>query len=197
MGILIGCEHLSHEWPGKKVLEDQTIGINEGERIGIVGRNGDGKSTLLQLIARQVTPDDGNVTWRNGITVGMVGQADELADSDTVVHAIFGDEPEYVWASDPKVRSILDELMADIDLRGTVGELSGLGPRAGGYLGRHPHGRAHQPPGHARHHLAGQPPEAPLAGRNGRPLGGHARPLVPGRGVRAHVGGARRRHRPL
>ena len=125
MGILIGCEHLSHEWPGKKVLEDQTIGINEGERIGIVGRNGDGKSTLLQLIARQVTPDDGNVTWRNGITVGMVGQADELADSDTVVHAIFGDEPEYVWASDPKVRSILDELMADIDLRGTVGELSG------------------------------------------------------------------------
>ena len=51
MGILIGLEHVSQEWPGKQVLRDQTIGINEGERIGIVGRNGDGKSTLLSILS--------------------------------------------------------------------------------------------------------------------------------------------------
>ena len=51
MGILIGCEHVSHEWPGKRVLVDQTIGVNEGDRIGVVGRNGDGKTTLLEIVA--------------------------------------------------------------------------------------------------------------------------------------------------
>lgn len=66
MGILIGLEHVSHEWPGKQVLEDETIGINEGERIGVVGRNGDGKSTLLDVVARHIEPDAGTVTWQIG-----------------------------------------------------------------------------------------------------------------------------------
>ena len=70
MGILIGCEHVSHEWPGKRVLADQTIGDNEGDRIGVVGRNGDGKTTLLEIVAHEVDPDDGSVTWRRGIDVG-------------------------------------------------------------------------------------------------------------------------------
>ena len=125
MGILIGLERVSHEWPGKRVLQDQTIGINEGERIGIVGRNGDGKSTLLELVARTITPDDGSVTYRNNIEVGMIGQEDHLRDDDTVCHAVVGDLPEYVWASDPTIRSIINELLVDIDWNGLVGELSG------------------------------------------------------------------------
>ena len=125
MGILVGCEHLSHEWPGKRVLSDQTIGINEGDRIGIVGRNGDGKSTLVALISHELEPDSGRVVWRNGITVGTLGQSDSLADSDTVGHAIVGDAPEYVWASDARVRGIIDELVGDLDWDGLVGELSG------------------------------------------------------------------------
>ena len=125
MGILIGCEHLSHEWPGKRVLSDQTIGINEGERIGVVGKNGDGKSTLLDLIAKRIQPDSGTVTYRNGITVGMLGQQDQLDDDSTVERAVVGDTPEYVWASDPKVRQILDELLGDVDWHAQVGTLSG------------------------------------------------------------------------
>ena len=125
MGILVGCEHLSHEWPGKRVLSDQTIGINEGDRIGIVGRNGDGKSTLVALISHELEPDSGRVVWRNGITVGTLGQTDSLSDSDTVGHAIVGDAPEYVWASDARVRGIIDELVGDLDWDGLVGELSG------------------------------------------------------------------------
>ena len=125
MGILIGCEHVSHEWPGKRVLADQTIGINEGDRIGIVGRNGDGKSTLVSLISHQLEPDSGQVVWRNGITVGTLAQTDSLADDDTVRHAVVGDTPEYLWASDPRIRGILDELIGDLDWEGVVGELSG------------------------------------------------------------------------
>lgn len=125
MGILIGLERVSQEWPGKQVLVDQTIGINEGERIGIVGRNGDGKTTLLDLLSRRITPDSGTITYRNNITVGMLAQDDALADDDTVCHAVVGDTPEYLWASDPTVRSIIEELLVDIDWRGHVGALSG------------------------------------------------------------------------
>ncbi|WP_346696027.1 ABC-F family ATP-binding cassette domain-containing protein [Thermophilibacter mediterraneus] len=125
MGILIGLEHVGHEWPGKRVLEDQTIGINEGERIGIVGRNGDGKSTLLEIVAHALEPDSGTVTWRRGIQVGYLGQADRLDDADPVRRAIFGDVPEFTWASDARIRAILDELVGELDLDGPVGELSG------------------------------------------------------------------------
>ncbi|MGI6230812.1 MAG: ABC-F family ATP-binding cassette domain-containing protein [Tractidigestivibacter sp.] len=125
MGILIGCEHLSHEWPGKRVLSDQTIGINEGEKIGIVGRNGDGKSTLLSLIAHRLEPDSGTVTWRNGIQVGFLGQDDELDDSATVGFSVVGDTPEYAWASDPKTRAIIAELLGDVDWDSPVSTLSG------------------------------------------------------------------------
>ena len=84
MGILIGCEELTMEWPSKKVLSDQTIGINEGDRIGVVGKNGDGKSTLLRLIAHRLTPDKGQVVWRGNIHVGYLGQQDTLDDDATV-----------------------------------------------------------------------------------------------------------------
>ena len=125
MGILIGLEHVSQEWPGKRVLIDQTIGINEGDRIGIVGRNGDGKSTLLDLVGHVLEPDSGSVIYRKGIAVGMIGQEDHLRDDDTVCRAVVGDTPEYLWASDPTIRSIIEELLVDIDWYGLVGELSG------------------------------------------------------------------------
>ena len=125
MGILIGLEHVGHEWPGKHVLSDQTLGINEGERIGIVGKNGDGKSTLLDIVAKRLEPDEGSVTWRGGIHVGYLGQTDQLDDDETVGHAVVGQTPDYVWASDPRIRGIVDELIGDLDWIGLVGELSG------------------------------------------------------------------------
>ena len=125
MGILIGLEHVAHEWPNKKVLDDLTCGIHEGDRIGVVGKNGDGKSTLLQIVNRSVDPDAGQVAWRGGIHVGWLGQTDQLQDTQTVCQAVVGDTPEYVWAADPKTRQIIDELIGDLDWMGLVGELSG------------------------------------------------------------------------
>ncbi|MDO4797403.1 MAG: ABC-F family ATP-binding cassette domain-containing protein [Coriobacteriales bacterium] len=125
MGILIGAEALGHEWPGKRVLRDQTFGVYEGDRIGIVGQNGGGKSTLLSLLAQQLEPDEGTITYRGGIAVGVLGQDDTLCDEHTVGHAIVGDRPAYEWASDPRVRDVLDELVGDLDWEGLVGSLSG------------------------------------------------------------------------
>lgn len=61
MAFALGCESVSLEYPTKVVLKDFTIGIDEGERIGIVGRNGDGKSSLIGVLAQRVEPDSGRV----------------------------------------------------------------------------------------------------------------------------------------
>ena len=125
MGILVGCEDVSHEWPGKQVLSHQTFSVNDGDRIGIVGLNGDGKSTLIEVIAMHLEPDSGTVTWRNNLAVGLLAQADELDDGDSVRHAVVGDLPEYEWAADARIRSILDALLGDVNWDGPVSELSG------------------------------------------------------------------------
>ena len=125
MGILIGGERLSHEWPGKRVLSRQTVGIYEGDRIGVVGQNGDGKSTLLSLLAKELEPDEGSVTYRGGITVGTLGQHDSLDDNETLGHAIVGDMPTHEWASHARIRAIIDELVGELDWKGRVGDLSG------------------------------------------------------------------------
>lgn len=125
MGILIGTEGLGHEWPGKVVLEGQSVGVYDGDRIGVVGRNGEGKSTLLELLAKRYEPDSGSVTWRNGVSVGVLAQQDQLADDDTVIHQVVGDAPEYEWAGSPKVREVMGELLSGMDLDAQVGSLSG------------------------------------------------------------------------
>ena len=125
MAILLGCDHISLDYPTKRVMRDVTLGVYEGDRIGIVGRNGDGKSTLLSLLAGSIEPDDGRVTHRRGIAVGLLGQRDALADDDTVHHAVVGDIPEFEWASSARIREILSGLIADVPWEGKVGELSG------------------------------------------------------------------------
>lgn len=125
MAFLLGCEKVGVDFPTKTVFEDISCGIDEGARIGIVGRNGDGKSTLLKLFAGEVEPDAGRVVRTRGVSVGMLGQVDALRDDDTVERAVVGDAPEYEWAGDARTRSIIAGLISDIDWRGTVGALSG------------------------------------------------------------------------
>ena len=125
MAILLGCDSVSLEFPTKHIFDSVTLGVSEGDRIGIVGKNGDGKSTLLSVLSGALEPDDGRVTHRRGITVGLLGQKDALQDDETVHHAVVGDAPEYEWASSPRIRGILNGLIADVPWEGKVGELSG------------------------------------------------------------------------
>ncbi|HEU0206052.1 MAG TPA: ABC-F family ATP-binding cassette domain-containing protein [Pseudolysinimonas sp.] len=111
MAHLLGAENISLEYPTKVVFESVTAGINEGDRIGVVGRNGDGKSSLLRLLAGRQQPDSGRVTRRGGVTLGMLDQSDELATGLTVAQTVVGDRPEHEWAGDARVRDVIAGLI--------------------------------------------------------------------------------------
>ena len=125
MAHLLGVEDATVSFPTHTVLDRVTLGIGDGQRIGIVGRNGDGKTTLLRLIAGDLTPDSGAVVPRRGLRVGYLSQRDDFPASLEVGQAIVGDTPEHVWASNPTVRQVIDGLVADLDWRSPIGSLSG------------------------------------------------------------------------
>lgn len=125
MAHLLGAENVHLEFPTRVVFDSVTIGIDEGDRIGVVGRNGDGKSTLLALLAQRLEPDDGRVTHRRGVTIGYLDQRDILPEGMTVGQVVVGDLAEHEWAGDPKIRDVIGGLVSDIPWDETVDELSG------------------------------------------------------------------------
>ncbi len=125
MAFLLGCEKVAVEFPTKTVFSGISLGVDEGDRIGIVGRNGDGKSTLLALLAGAQEPDEGRVIRTRDVRVGLLGQRDNLDDNATVHFSIVGDRPEYEWIRDASVRAIIEGLVADIPWEAKIGNLSG------------------------------------------------------------------------
>lgn len=125
MAHLLGVENATVSFPTHTVLDTITLGISEGQRIGIVGRNGDGKTTLLRLIAGDLDPHPGKVVPRKGLAVGYLSQRDQFPDTMTVGEVIVGDIPEHDWAGDPAVRRILTGLVADLAWDADLGSLSG------------------------------------------------------------------------
>jgi len=125
MAHLLGAEQIALEFPTKKVLDSVTIGIDEGDRIGVVGRNGDGKSTLMSVLAGRLDPDAGRVTVRGGVRIGMLDQRDALDPTLTVGQAVVGDVPDHTWARDPRIRDVIAGLLGDVDWDVLTSALSG------------------------------------------------------------------------
>jgi len=125
MAHLLGAEALHLEFPTKLVFDSVTLGLNEGDRVGVIGKNGDGKTSLLAMLAGRQQPDAGRVTTRGGVRVGVLDQADTLDDSLTVERTVVGDTPEHVWAGDARVRDVIRGLLADIPWDAPVTVLSG------------------------------------------------------------------------
>ncbi len=121
----LGLEHVSLAFATKTVFTDVTQGVFEGDRIGIVGRNGDGKSTLLKLLDGTQEPDSGRVTRRNGLTFGMLTQRDTLDDNATLREAALEGREDYEWASQQQSREIVEALLGGMNLDAKVGSLSG------------------------------------------------------------------------
>src|ERR1700753_3134141 len=114
MAHLLGAEALHLEFPTKVVFDSVSLGLNDGDRVGVVGRNGDGKTSLLAMLAGRLGPASGRVTIRGGVRVGVLDQGDTLDDGLTVEAAVVGDTPEHVWAGDPRIRDVIRGLLADV-----------------------------------------------------------------------------------
>jgi ABC transport system ATP-binding/permease protein len=122
---LLGAEAVHLEYPTQVVFDSVTLGVNDGARIGVVGRNGDGKSSLLGLLTGQLRPDSGRVTQRSGLRVGALSQADTLESDRTVGWILVGEQADHQWAGDARVREVVGGLVSDIAWDAKVATLSG------------------------------------------------------------------------
>jgi len=122
---LVNLESVAKVYGTRQVFQAVSLGVERGDRVGVVGRNGDGKSTLLRLIARAELPDSGRVTHVGGLRVGRLGQYDDLDPAQTVREAVVGDRPDHEWAGRAAVREMLSALLPTVRMEARIGLLSG------------------------------------------------------------------------
>ncbi|SNT61140.1 ATP-binding cassette, subfamily F, uup [Streptosporangium subroseum] len=123
---LVNLESVSHSYGPKPLLGDVSLGVETGDRIGVVGRNGGGKTTLISVIAGDLKPNNGGrVTHSRGLQVGSLSQGDDLDPARSVQDIVLGGRSEHEWAGDAGIREILASLLGDIDLAALAGSLSG------------------------------------------------------------------------
>jgi ATP-binding cassette subfamily F protein uup len=129
---LLNAEGIRVTFAARTLLDGVSLGLDDGDRVGVVGRNGDGKSTLLRVLARRQTPEAGRVTHSGGVTVGILAQTDEVEPALDVRHAVVGETPDHVWAADAAVRDVLSGLLGGLDAAGVGGLDARLGTLSGG-----------------------------------------------------------------
>lgn len=132
---LVNAEHLSKSYGTRILIDDVSLGLGAGDVIGVVGRNGDGKSTLLGMLTGSVEPDTGRVTRTGGVSIGVLTQAESLVDGQIVRDVALASAPDHVWNADPRNRAIVAHFLAGIDLGSPMAELSGGERRRVGLVG--------------------------------------------------------------
>ena len=125
MANLLNLEKVTKSYGVRILLDEVSLGVGEGERIGIVGRNGDGKTTLLNLMARRVEPDSGRVSTNRGLHIGYLDQRDLLDDTHTVREVVLGGMADHEWAADARMREVVEVLLAGVSLDRAIHGLSG------------------------------------------------------------------------
>jgi ATP-binding cassette subfamily F protein uup len=130
---LVTVEGVSKIFGTRAVLDGVSVGVSEGDRIGVVGRNGDGKTTLTQIMAKREEPDGGRVTHVTGLQIGVLAQGDALDPKATIRHEVVGDKADHEWAGDAKIRDVLSGLFGGLDLPGFANGLDTvIDPLSGG-----------------------------------------------------------------
>ncbi|MBT0992916.1 ATP-binding cassette domain-containing protein [Cellulomonas sp. DKR-3] len=124
MAHLLGADRVSLALGTRVLLDGVSLGLDDGQRIGVVGPNGAGKSTLLRVLAGTQEADDGRVTRAGGTRLAMLDQRDELGGG-TVLDAVHGSADAHEWASDARIRAVHDGLLPDVDLGADLTTLSG------------------------------------------------------------------------
>ncbi|MEV6007418.1 ABC-F family ATP-binding cassette domain-containing protein [Streptomyces sp. NPDC051976] len=130
---LVNVEAVGKTYGTRALLDGVSLGVSEGDRTGVVGRNGDGKTTLIRMLARLEEPDSGRVTHQSGLRLGVLTQHDSLDPAATVRHEVVGDRADHQWAGDAKIRDVLTGLFGGLELPGFPQGLDTvIGPLSGG-----------------------------------------------------------------
>ncbi|CAG7637468.1 ABC-F family ATP-binding cassette domain-containing protein [Actinacidiphila bryophytorum] len=130
---LVNVEAVGKTYGTRALLDAVSLGVSEGDRIGVVGRNGDGKTTLVRMLAKLEEPDAGRVTHQGGLRLGVLTQHDSLDPAATVRHEVVGDRADHQWAGDARIRDVLTGLFGGLDLPGFPAGLDTvIGPLSGG-----------------------------------------------------------------
>jgi len=124
MAHLLGADRVTLTLGTRTLLDEVSLGLDDGQRIGVVGPNGAGKSTLLRVLAGLQEPDAGRVTRAGGARVAVLDQRDELTPG-TVLDAVHGSADAHEWASDARIRAVHAGLLSDVGLDADVSSLSG------------------------------------------------------------------------
>ncbi len=125
MANIVNAEHVGKSFGTRLLLDDVSLGLSTGDVVGVLGRNGDGKTTLLSILTGRLEPDAGSVTRASGASIGFLAQADEFAPDASVRDVIVGGEPDHVWAANAITRGIVEHLLGDVALDAAVADLSG------------------------------------------------------------------------
>ncbi|PKQ23903.1 MAG: glycerophosphodiester phosphodiesterase [Actinobacteria bacterium HGW-Actinobacteria-5] len=125
MANLINAERISIAFGTRILLDGVSLGLDHGDVVGVVGRNGDGKTTLLELLVGERDPDSGQVVRNRSATIGHLGQVEDFAAGATIRDVVVGGRPDHAWAADAGKRSVVTHLLGTLDLAQPVGELSG------------------------------------------------------------------------
>ncbi len=125
MANLINLEKATVGYGTRTLLDGVSLGVADGDAIGVVGRNGDGKTTLLKVLTGTQAPDSGRATHTSGLSVGYLRQSDDFAASESVRDVIVGGRPDHIWAAEPDTRAVVEHLLADVPLDAAAATLSG------------------------------------------------------------------------
>lgn len=106
---ILTIENLTHSYSERKLFDDTSFSLEEGEKVGIIGINGTGKSTLLNIIAGNIVPDEGKVTIANKVIIEMLSQHPSFDDNETVIHYVMTDVPkdEDMFAVEAEAKAML------------------------------------------------------------------------------------------
>ncbi|MEV7292365.1 ABC-F family ATP-binding cassette domain-containing protein [Streptomyces microflavus] len=115
---LVNVEQVSKVHGTRALLDGVSLGVSEGDRIGVVGRNGDGKTTLIRMLAKLEDADTGRVTHNGGLRLGVLTQHDSLDPAKTIRQEVIGDLADHEWAGSAKIRDVLTGLFGGLALPG-------------------------------------------------------------------------------
>ena len=125
MANLVNAERVSLAFGTRTILDEVSLGLDNGDVVGVVGRNGDGKTTLLQLLVGTRRPDSGQVVRNSMASIGHLGQVEDFASGATVRDVVVQGRADHVWAADAAKRAVVTHLLGTLELSQPVAELSG------------------------------------------------------------------------